>query len=200
MTGRSVARVDDDRRAVPDQLSAELARWAAEGRSAEAVGSRSRERWLRQQAEESATWLGVLLDLAEQGRSVVAELSSGGSACGELVGVGEDVCLLSGGAGRPTTLVALAHVAAVRARVPAMDVATGDRLPPLRLDLLGALARLAAEREPARLGLAGGREATGRILGAGSDVLTLDPATRPGSRGDRLFVPTAAVATCTPLR
>ncbi|MST32945.1 hypothetical protein GHK86_09475, partial [Acidimicrobiaceae bacterium USS-CC1] len=42
-----------------DALLAALAGWAADRRAAEAVAGRARERWLRQQAHETATWLGV---------------------------------------------------------------------------------------------------------------------------------------------
>ena len=199
-----VAVVDDDPWAAPDPFAAELNRWAAERRAEDAATSRSRERWLRQQAEEGATWLGVLLDLAERRQAVVVDLRSGATVSGELVGVGEDVCFLTGLARRsPTTLVALVHVGAVRAREPAPSVASGDRRPALRLTLAGVLGSLAAEREVIRVGLAGGGEVTGRILGAGADVLTLDPGARPEDRhagGDRVFVPMSAVVTCTPLR
>ena len=52
-------------------LAARLERWAAEARVDEAARTRSRERWLRRQAEESGTLAGVLADLLEAGRAVV---------------------------------------------------------------------------------------------------------------------------------
>jgi len=51
-------------------LAARLERWAAEARVDEAARRRSRERWLRRQAEEDATVAGVLADLLEAGRPV----------------------------------------------------------------------------------------------------------------------------------
>jgi hypothetical protein len=199
-SGPSVEVVDDDPAMAPDPLAAELSRWAAELRAQDATRSRTRERWLRQQAEEGATWTGTLLDLAERRQAVVVHLRSGATLPGALVGVGEDVCLLAGPARRsPTTLVALVHVCAVRARAQAAGAASGDRNPTLRLTLAGALSTLAAEREVARIGLAGGGDVTGRILGAGADVLTLDPVSRPGDHragSDRVFVPIGAVETC----
>lgn len=196
--------MDDDPALAPDPLAAELTRWAAILRAEDAVRARSRERWLRQQAEEGATWIGTLVDLAERRHPVVVDLRSGATISGALVGVGEDVCLLTA-ALQPSasTLVALAHVGAVRARTPAPGAASGDRSPTLRLTLAGALGLLAAEREAARIGLAGGGEVTGRILGIGADVVTVDPAYRPDdhhSRGDRVFLPVAAVETCVTLR
>ena len=196
--------MDDDQGMAPDPLAAELSRWAAMLRVEDAVRSRSRERWLRQQAEEGATWIGTLLELAERRQAVVVELRSGATVSGALVGVGEDVCLLADAPRQSaTTLVALVHVSCVRTRTPAAGAASGDRNPTLRLTLAGALGLLAAEREAARIGLAGGSAVTGRILGVGADVLTVDPASRPDDHhcgGDRVFLPVAAVATCVRLR
>ncbi|MBA2283054.1 MAG: hypothetical protein H0W25_17730, partial [Acidimicrobiia bacterium] len=52
-------------------LLARLAAWAAAARVDEAAAARSRERWLRQAADEGASFTGVLLDLAERGAPVV---------------------------------------------------------------------------------------------------------------------------------
>lgn len=201
--GSRVGAVDDPG-ATPDPLDSELNRWAAELRAEDAARSRTRERWMRQQAEEAATWIGTLLDLAERRQAVVVDLRSGTTLSGALVGVGEDVCLLAAPTGRsPTTLVATVHIGSVRALSPVPGAASGDRRPSLRLTLAGALGALAAEREVAHFGLAGGGEVTGRILGFGADVLTVDPAVRtdrPHLGTDRVFVPLAAVATCAPLR
>ena len=45
----------------------ELERWAADARVQEAALQRARERWLRHQATEDASIVGVLTDLAERG-------------------------------------------------------------------------------------------------------------------------------------
>ena len=54
----------------PDVM-ASLMRWAAEGQVDEAARARSRERWLRQQAEEATTFASVLADLADRDRAVL---------------------------------------------------------------------------------------------------------------------------------
>ncbi|MGH9005512.1 MAG: hypothetical protein ACRDYV_20495, partial [Acidimicrobiia bacterium] len=51
-------------------LDARLQRWATEARVDEAARRRSREWWLRRQAEEGATLAGVLADLLEAGTAV----------------------------------------------------------------------------------------------------------------------------------
>ena len=74
-SGPSVEVVDDDPAMAPDPLAAELSRWAAELRAQDATRSRTRERWLRQQAEEGATWTGTLLDLAERRQAALVVYS-----------------------------------------------------------------------------------------------------------------------------
>ena len=59
-----------------DDLLARLDRWVSDARSDEAAAARARERWLKQAADESATFSGVLFDLAERGAPVV-DLSRG---------------------------------------------------------------------------------------------------------------------------
>ncbi|MDP8991956.1 MAG: hypothetical protein M3N31_02715, partial [Actinomycetota bacterium] len=60
-----------------DALLAELARWGADVRAGDAARSRARERWLRRQASEDATFTGVALDLAEQGAGVAVRTTTG---------------------------------------------------------------------------------------------------------------------------
>ena len=48
----------------------DLARWAAESRERDAAASRSRKRWLDQQAAEEATFAALLLSLGEFGDKV----------------------------------------------------------------------------------------------------------------------------------
>ncbi|HWC38241.1 MAG TPA: hypothetical protein VG476_06920, partial [Acidimicrobiales bacterium] len=54
-----------------DRLLGEISRWAGDARASDAARGRSRERWLRRQAEEEATLPGIALDLAERGEAVV---------------------------------------------------------------------------------------------------------------------------------
>src|SRR4051794_39148118 len=96
-----------------DQLLVDLARWSADGRVADAARSRTRERWLRQQATEGARLAGVALDLAERRVPVIVRTLAGRAHRGVLAAVGVDFWVLATNAGHPC-LIALAAVGGVR--------------------------------------------------------------------------------------
>src|SRR5262245_6119327 len=87
-------------------LAARLDRWVAEARVDEAARRRSRERWLRRQAEEESTVAGVLVDLLERGRPVTVHTRQGRRHHGEVRALGADFVAVATGQG--TVLVALA--------------------------------------------------------------------------------------------
>ena len=89
----------------------EIERWAAEARAREAVDARVRERWLRRQAEEEATFAGALLDLAERQVGVVVTTTANRRHTGVVEAVGADFVALRAAGGR-TAIVALRSVAA----------------------------------------------------------------------------------------
>src|SRR5207249_2288632 len=60
-----------------DDLLARLGRWREDQDAAEAARSRTRERWLRQQAAEAARLSAVALDLAERGTPVTVSTTAG---------------------------------------------------------------------------------------------------------------------------
>jgi hypothetical protein len=187
MTGEGDATAED--------LVAAFARWAADQRVEEAAGSRSRERWLRQQAAESATLVGTLVDLAEQ-RAHVTVVVGARHVAGRLVGVGVDSCVVTEPSG-VTTVVSLARLSAVRVAQPrtGSGEATGERSRVGPWTLAGALSALAGERNPVRLGLQGGETLTGRLVAVGEDLATLQlPA-----GGTRAYVVLTAIETATPL-
>lgn len=171
---------------------AAFARWAADQRVVAAAGDRVRERSLREQARSSATWTGVLVDLAEQA-SQVTVMVAGHRRCGRLVGVGRDFCVLEPDRGR-TALIALLQVTELWPDGPAFsDPPGGDRSPAIDLALMAALALLAEDRAPVGVFSTGGLETAGDLVAAGDDVLTL----RTGMPGRRLvYVPLGAVAVC----
>jgi hypothetical protein len=177
-----------------EALVAAFSVWAAERRAGDAAAARSRERWLRQQAAESATLAGALVDLAERGADA-AILVGPRTVAGRLVGVGADSCMVAergGGA----TIVALAHISAVRVagRRSGPGEATGDRAPAGEWRLFDALASFAAERAPVRVGLRSGEVVSGEVLAVGEDVVTL----RAAAGGMRVLVALGGVETCTP--
>lgn len=177
-----------------DELAAALARWAADAAVAEAAGTRTRERWLRQQAGETATLTGVLVDLAERATPAVVTLRSGVHR-GRVVGVGRDFCVLASRASVVVALDAVVSVAAGPASVAERTGTDGDRVAPLDLDLTDVLSLLSADRSPARLALAGGAIVAGSLLSAGAGVVECRTAS-PGGR--TVVVVVSAIEACTP--
>jgi hypothetical protein len=161
-------------------------------RLATAVEARSRERNHRRRAEELATWIGLLYDLAERDVPVSVRLVSGAVRRGFLVAVGLDHVVLrftTGGLG----LVTLDQVACVRpepgGEVPA---ATGLRDASQDRTLLESLEHLLAGPEAVALGLRGSPEPLlGTLVALGEDVVTLR---RLGGDGGTTYVPVSAIA------
>ena len=100
-----------------DRLIGDLRRWAADARASDAARARSRQRWLRRQAEEESTLAGIALNLAERGTAVVLETTSGHTHRGRLLGLARDVWLLRSG-GSSVTFVAADAIAAFQCRSP----------------------------------------------------------------------------------
>jgi hypothetical protein len=155
-----------------DDFTGRLARWAAEARADDAATTRARERWLRQQATESATLAGILVDAAEQGAAVTVYAVGGTVHRGRLTAVGRDVLALHTRHGE-VAYVALAAVEAVATGEAGEP--TGAREPASAIDLAGVFGDLAAERLPVCLTTRGGTRWSGVVTAAGADVATLRP-------------------------
>ena len=151
-------------------LLGRLERWAADARVDEAVQRRARERWLRHQAEEAATFRGVLLDLAERGVVVTLQLRSGRRLHGMLHAIGADFCALR--VARSTVFVRLDVIATLRPD-PGAAPAVGDRQPDVALLLTEVVRELVAERERVQLVSIGGEPLAGELRALGTDVVTL---------------------------
>jgi hypothetical protein len=144
--------VDEPRPAVPPgagllggpDLTARLERWVADARSEDAAAARTRERWLRLQADESATFVGVLVDLAERGTPVVILGRAGRRHGGSIAAVAADFCALRTGGGRDV-LLAYTGIGSVRpdSRSPGP---IGDRVVQAEIGLAEMLSVLAADR------------------------------------------------------
>lgn len=157
-----------------DGLLADLARWTADARTDDAARSRTRERWLRQQAEEDARFAGVALDLSEAGAGVALRLTSGRTLHGRIATVARDFCVVRHGSGT-ATLVSFAAIATVRPE-PGYRAgqAMSERTAPVDATLAGVLAGLAGERPRVRVVTEGGGEAlAGELRAVGADVATL---------------------------
>jgi hypothetical protein len=184
-----------------DAVVTAFARWAADERARDAASQRTRERWLRQQAQEAATLVDILVDLAEA-RSRAAISVGGGFADvhGRVVGVGNDFVVVEhqGAA----TLVALHAVEALRPDAGQGDdpialaaPSGGERRAVIEVNLLAALAALAAHRSPVRLRLAGGGTLSAELRGVGVDVVMLASPTPRRT----VYIPLTAILACTPL-
>jgi hypothetical protein len=166
-----------------DRLLADLAAWAESQQAASASRSRSRRRWIRQQAAEGATLAGTLLDLAESSVPVSLHTAGGGGVhSGVLIAVGTQVCVLS--CDQAFVVIALSAITTVLPPGPSL----GDRVPTLALDLAGVLAVIVADRPSVQLQLHDGRTVCGVLEQVGQDVVTV-------SHPDAL-IPTGAIAAC----
>ena len=187
-------------------LGAALGRWASGRAAADAATARARERWLGQEASESATLTGVLVDLAERGETVTVATRSG-QWTGRVTGVGRDFCVVAAAAATIVALPAVVSVSAGRVRpgggagpgrtggAPGGADVAGDRAGPLDLDLESVMALLASERSPVRLVLAGGSAVVGTLWGSGDGIVACRP---DGPGRPSVTVVTAAVEACAP--
>lgn len=167
-----------------------LLRWAADARADDAAAARSRERWLRQQADEEATFAGVLLDLAERREPVVVHTTGGRRHHGVLGAVGLDHCTVVASGGR-CVLLARDAIASVRAAAGA-TAPGGDRVVTATTRLVDALTALAGNRPRVQIAVRGEHDAmSGRLVAVGQDVVTLQ---LDGDRGAVAYVAIDAIA------
>lgn len=148
-----------------------LAEWAADQRVDAAAASRIRERWLRQQAVESATLAGIAVDLAESGARVSIRTVAGRSHHGRVDAVGRDFLVLRSTSARPTFL-AMAAVAWLRPEPGTMGDGTGDRGAPVDVSLADVLLRMSGDRPHLQVTV-GDETVTGQLRAVSADVLTV---------------------------
>jgi hypothetical protein len=153
-------------------LAAELQRFAAEARVAEATAARSRERWLRQQAEEESTAIGVLCDLAERRLPVTIDTTGGGRHRGTVGAVARDFVVLALDSGLEV-MIALDGLAAIRPH-PGARSPVGDREIDVELTLIDALSHLAGDRPRLRLVTRAGDHLAGTLRAVGQDLVTIE--------------------------
>jgi hypothetical protein len=150
-------------------------------RAEAAVASRERQRVLEQLQRESATFLGVLTDLAEQRRQVHVRLDTGATVVGGIDLLGDDLVAVGG------AWLRLGAVQAVRATG---DGADRDEAVVADLDLAAVLTRLVEDRPRVVLHVLGGEPVRGELVAAGDDVVTV----RLDGDGEVAYVPIAAVS------
>jgi hypothetical protein len=160
-------------------LTGRLERWAADARVDEAARARSRERWLRRQAEEESSLVGVLVDLLEAGSAVTVHSRAGNRYGGVVRAVGADFVALGREAPEGAdVLVALSALGSVRTRPGAPGV-LGDRTVAGELYLADVLAGLAEERAAVQVVTTSGDVLGGTVAAVGHDVVTVRTAGRP---------------------
>jgi hypothetical protein len=170
-----------------DPFARSLERWAADAAVDEAARRRARERWLRIQAEEEASLLGTVVDLAE--RAAIVALDVGEHRVrGRLAGVGTDFVAVRSDHGQQV-LVRTASVEVVRAEPGAAPV-VGDRTALVETGLAGVLGAVAAERPDVLVRTTSGTVVRGELRTAGVDVVQLRVAGEPPTP---VWVPIAAI-------
>lgn len=150
-----------------------------EARAEAAVASRERQRVLEQLQRESATFLGVLADLAERRQPVQLRLDTGATVVGSVDLLGDGLVGVGG---------AWLRIAAVQAVRAAGEGASRDDAVVVDLDLDGVLGRLVDDRPRLVLHVLGGEPVRGELLAVGDDVVTIRL-----DGGDAAYVPLSAV-------
>lgn len=166
-----------------------LARWSAEARVDEAARSRSRERWLRRQAEEESTFHGVLADLADRGRSLLFHGVAGRRHRGVIVAMGQDFVAVSTDQGHQV-LLTIRGIRSLRPQARESEVMSGRSLS-LDYGFAEAVAALAEDRPRVLVVTAEVEGAfSGELRSVGQDVISLrlDGDTRSNS-----YIPLDAV-------
>jgi len=174
------------------ELARDLARWAGEARQQEAAATRSRRRWLEQQAAEEATFVAVLLAFGEGRVPVVLGVTSGNPVRGLVAAVGRDFCAVRT-VERGTVLVRLEDITDARVR-PGHSAVIGTQGggAPTDMALADVLFGMAGERPEVVISLRrGGGQLSGELRTVGVDVASLRTRSDPPAT---IYVPMDAVS------
>lgn len=152
---------------------------------------REREHRLKQQAQEQASLLGTLLDLAEQQETVSIRTESGNTHCGIIQTIGRDFIAMTM-RGDVNVYCTLSAIATVRPQTNALHgPAYGDREPSLDLLFIEFLATAAEGHPWVTITSTGREQVSGRLSAVGVDVVTIQ---LEGDRPSVCYVSSAAVA------
>jgi len=150
-----------------------LIRLVDEGRLGQSSESRGRERLLQHLAEEGASLVGTLLDLAERESVVTVRTSAGRAHHGVVAVVAGDFFVIRSDTGQRTYLRTEVVTTVRPHRRERHQPASGDRTPPLDLFLGEALARAASGRPRVVVVTLGSDVVAGDLLATGTDVVTV---------------------------
>lgn len=174
-------------------LAARLELWLADARVEGSADARARERWLQAAAEADATFVGVLLDLAERGAPVAVSTNAGRRHHGSVEVIGADFAALRTAGGAELLLV-LAAITSVRT-APLVGATMGERVVTTELRLMEVLAELTTERTRVLLVTVDGRDAVaGELSAVGYDVVRLRTDADPPATA---YVPAGSIAEVT---
>jgi hypothetical protein len=149
------------------RLADRLDEWRSAAVVEEAARNRSRRAWIRRLRDEDRSVVGVLLGAVRTGDRCCVGTVAGELHSGVAVAVGADVLVLDAGGGT-TVFVALDAVTAIGAGRATAD---GDRA---QRNLGDALRLLDPGTELRITTRAGGTVRSGRLVGVGTDVVTLE--------------------------
>lgn len=155
-----------------DDFVLALARMAAEVAADESARDRVRERTLRSVAEEEATLIGIVVDLAERQSPVVVRTLAGRAHRGTIMATGRDFLVVRDEPRAPV-FVPLHGVASLRPSGTVDHDAAGARPSPLGTTFSAILVALAAERPRVQITAAGDEPVAGTLQSTGIDVVTL---------------------------
>lgn len=188
-----------------ERLLADLAVWTGEQRARAAADARGRRRWMHQQATESATFVGALIDLGERRTPVAVRTVSGRMHSGTVDAIGRDFVAIGATIGqrRAAILLALTAVASVRTSPEtrggrgALDAGppTGDRAARRAVTLAQTLAAVSIDRPLVRVAVRGDDDVVvGELRAMGGDVLTVRIDGRPPAH---VYFALASLEECT---
>lgn len=149
------------------RLADRLDEWRSAAVVEEAARNRSRRAWLRRLRDEDRSVVSVLLGAVRTGDRCCVGTVAGELHSGVAVAVGTDVVVLDAGGGT-TVFVALDAITEIGAGRATAD---GDRAPRSLADALRLLDPGTELRITTR---AGGTVRSGRLVGVGTDVVTVE--------------------------
>jgi hypothetical protein len=162
-------------------------------RADSASAHRRREGWLRRQAVEDATVVGILLSLAERDAVVALTTRAGNRHVGRLRGAGTDLVLID--AQGSCVAVDIQAVDSFQAhRIGGADgrrlAAVGHRGSADHTTMLDVLSWVAADRPDVTVVTRSGTRCTGELVAVGADVVVL----RPAGGGPVSYTPVASLS------
>ena len=120
---------------------------------------------------ECATWIGLLIDLAEHGKQVRLNTTGGETLCGAVDGVGQDVATLRNGSHTVVVSFSAITTADTLDNEPQSPLAS-DR-PARELTLVGILRNLASDRSEVTVVLHGSARCSGILVNCGIDLCSV---------------------------